>query len=486
MVKDYPKVLFISAEVAPFAKVGGLADVAGALPRALVKLGVDARVCMPLYKKIRERYRDRLEFVRWTMIRLGWRTVYSGLFKMEYEGVIYYFIDNEYYFGHDAIYLNYDFDIERFCFFQRAVLEAMGNPMDFTPDILHCNDWQTGLIPCLLEAHYKPYGYYRHVSCMYTIHNLKYQGLHAYEKIADYCDLSPNFLNDFGVLQNGVPNMMKAGIVYAQEVTTVSPTYAQEIMSDYFGEGLNHLLHHYSYKVSGILNGIDDIEYNPQKDSNLPKQYSVKTYAEGKAANKKVLQSRVGLPEKEDVPVFGMVTRLVDQKGLDLLLHVIDDMAQLDLQIVVLGTGDAQYEQALYQASQRYPEKIAACLCFDNALAHLIYAGCDAFLMPSIFEPCGLSQLISMAYGTLPIVRETGGLKDTVAPYNRFTGEGTGFSFSNINAHEFLFTLQSAYEVYRNQPQAWAKMVEEAMNGDYSWKYSAQKYLELYERARHD
>lgn len=476
-----PSILFVASEVAPFAKVGGLADVAGVLPRELNHLGADCRVILPLYKKIREKYADRLQFRRWSMIQLGWRKMYSGLFELQEQGVHYYFIDNEYYFGHDSIYLSYDFDIERYCFFQRAVLEAMGEPMDFVPDLIHCNDWQTGLIPCLLHAHYHSQGYFRQVRCIYTIHNLKYQGLHAYEKIADYCDLSSQYLNEYGVLKDGVPNFMKAGIVYADEVTTVSPTYSKEILTPYFGEGLDSVLRYYEYKLHGILNGIDLQENNPSLDPYLHRNYAFSTWKVGKAENKAALQKELGLPQEPQIPLLGMVTRMVDQKGMDLLLRVLDEMTEIPAQIVLLGTGAPLYEEGVREIASRHPDRIAACLRFDNGLAHRIYAASDLFLMPSLFEPCGLSQMISMVYGTLPVVRETGGLKDTVRPYNQFTGEGNGFSFANINAHEFLFTVQAALYLYREKPQVWEQLVSQAMHEDVSWQASAKHYLDLYQ-----
>lgn len=475
------KVLFVSAEVAPLAKVGGLADVAGALPAALNKLGVDTRVIMPLYKRIRDNYGCDLKFMRWTMIKLGWRTMYSGLFRMDLNGVTHYFIDNEYYFGHDAIYLDYDFDIERYCFFQRAVLEAMGAAMDFVPDIIHCNDWQTGLIPALLQAHYHPYGYFNQVKCFFTIHNLKYQGVHSFERIADYCDLSTAFLNDYGILKDGVPNMMKAGIVYADQVTTVSPTYAEEIKQPYYGEGLDGVLSYYSFKLKGILNGIDCREYNPATDSHLVRTYSSSDVKEGKAANKAALQAELGLNVEPDRPLLAMITRMVDQKGMDLLLRVLGEIAGIPTQVVVLGTGEHRYEEGTRICAGYFKENIRACLTFDNALAHRIYAAADIFLMPSLFEPCGLSQLIAMNYGTLPVVRETGGLKDTVTPYNQYTMEGNGFSFTNINAHDFLNVVRNACDLYNDSRDIWDRLVQNAMHKDVSWQKSAECYKELYE-----
>ncbi len=474
------KVLMISSEVAPFAKVGGLADVVGVLPNYLAGMGVDARVIMPLYKRIKDKYSDRLEFVRWSMLKMGWRSMYSGLLKMEMNGVTYYFIDNEYYFNYDSIYLDYSFDIERFCFFQRAVLEAMGDPMGFEPDILHCHDWQAGMVPVLLDAHYHPSGYHTHVKCVYTIHNLKYQGIHGVERIADLMDLPASYLTEYGVLKDGVPNFMKAGIVYSHAVTTVSPTYANEIMTDFYGEGLDGILRNYAYKLRGILNGIDLVAYNPKTDKYIAQNYDVESWETGKAACKLALQEEMSLSCPREWPLIGMITRVVDQKGLDLLLRILDELLDNNTSMVVLGTGDPFYENALKDVAIRRGDRFRAYITFDNALAHRIYAGSDMFMMPSLFEPCGLSQMISMRYGTVPIVRETGGLKDTVFPYNQFTGTGNGFSFSNINAHECLFTTKYACHVYNNSREAWKGLVESGMNGDFSWDRSADSYLDVY------
>lgn len=474
------KILFVSSEVAPFAKVGGLADVVGVLPGVMVGMGCDARVVMPLYRQIKQQYGDRLQFLRWTMLKLGWRSMYSGLFSLEQDGVTHYFIDNEYYFGHDAIYQDYSFDIERFCFFQRAVLEALGEPMDFEPDILHCNDWQSGMIPVLLDAHYRPHGYHTAVKTVLTIHNLKYQGIHGVERIADLCDLPPQYMTGYGVLKDGVPNFLKAGIVYADAVTTVSPTYAQEILTVYYGEGLDGVLRNYAYKLTGILNGIDLVDYNPATDPYLAKTYTVKTVTAHKAVCKAALQERQGLSVNPGAPLLGMITRLVDQKGIDLLTRVLDEMLYDGMQVVILGTGDPYYEDSLRQMAGRRPDQLSINITYNNELAHQIYAGCDIFLMPSLFEPCGLSQMIAMRYGTVPIVRETGGLKDTVSPYNQFTGEGNGFSFSNINAHELLFTAKYACDIYRHNQEAWQALVENGMKGDYGWNGKAAQYLELY------
>ncbi len=475
------KILFVTSELAPLAKAGGLGDVAGALPSALRAIGIDVRVMMPLYKQIKDRYIDDLQFIRWSMIRMGWRTMYSGLFSMTFNGVPIYFIDNEFYFGHSQLYLDYSFDIERFSFFQRAVLEALGMPMDFEPDILHLNDWQSGMIPVLLDAHYKPYGYHGQIRSVYTIHNLKYQGIHGRERIADLLDLPDRYMSEWGVLKDGVPNFMKSGIVYADRVTTVSPTYAGEIMTDYFGEGLNHLLQSMAYKVSGILNGIDEQVYNPATDTRIAANYTAETWQTGKAACKEALQTELGLTVDPELPLAAMITRLVDQKGLDLLTRVIDEMLADGMQIAILGTGDAEYENTLRGMAARNPEQLAVRIMFDQAMSHRFYAGADLFLMPSLFEPCGLSQMISFRYGTVPLVRETGGLRDTVVDFDPETGEGNGFSFPNINAHEFLFKTKEACQLFRTDKATWKLLVERGMTGDYSWTRSAGLYKALYD-----
>jgi len=474
------KVLLVSSEVSPFVKVGGLADVVGALPVELNKQGVDARVVLPLYKKVKVKYADQLKFLGWRMVHMGWRSLYAGLFSLEQNGTVFYFVDNEYYFNFDQIYVEYVFDIERYCFFQRAVLDFLGDFMNFEPNVLHCNDWQTGMIPMLLDAHFKKNGYHTDVQTVYTIHNLKYQGVHSTEVVKEMLDLPDEYIREDFCIKDRAINFMKAGIVFSNSVTTVSPTYAYEIMTDYYGEGLNWTLQKYAYKVSGILNGMNDLEYDPATDDKIPMKYTIKTYEKGKAACKKSLQEQLGLEVNPGAPLCAMISRLVDQKGLDLLLYVLEEILYDGMQVVILGTGDPYYERALVDIANRNPGKMCACIDFDGALAHTIYAGSDIFLMPSIFEPCGLSQLVSMAYGSVPIVRETGGLKDTVTPYNEFTGEGNGFSFANINAHEFLFVTKYAADLYRNHKDVWNKIIETGMKGDYSWKKSAAEYAGLF------
>ncbi len=475
-----PSVLFVSAEAAPFAKVGGLADVVGTLPGVLVKESCDARVIMPFYRKVKERYGDKARFLSWSMIRLGWRSQYCGLYTYVHEGVRYYFIDNEYFFGHEKIYVEYTFDIERFSFFQRAVLSVLGAPIDFTPDILHCSDWQSAMIPCLLKAHYQSCGYFTEMKTILTIHNIKYQGIHSKEMIEDIMDLPLGIMNPDGVLFNGSANFLKAGIVYADAVTTVSPSYAREILTREYGEGLDGILWQHEGKLSGILNGIDCTEYDPQSDPLIPARYSAGNAAEGKRICKRSLQKELGLRLSERTPLAGMVTRLVDQKGIDLLIGAFRDIAGIPVQLAILGTGDPYYEKNLTDLAAEQPSGVSVSVTFDNALAHRIYAAADIFLMPSLFEPCGLSQMIAMRYGAVPLVRETGGLRDTVLPYNEFTGEGTGFSFRNAVPGELSHILGYAVTVYRKKKEAWEWLIRAGMDADFSWTTSARRYLDVY------
>ncbi len=475
------KILYVTSEMVPLASTGGLGDVSGSLPGALRRLGHDVRVIMPLYKTIKESYASQLQFVRWSIIRLGWRTMYSGLFQMEVNGVPLYLIDNDFYFGHDSLYIDYSFDIERFSFFQRAVLEALGEPMDFFPDLLHLNDWQSGMIPVLLESHYQKNGYFTDLRTLLTIHNLKHQGIHGRENVMDLFDLSDDYMTEDKVLKDGSPNFLKAGIVFANRVSTVSPTYAKEITTAYFGEGLDQLLLSFGWKLTGILNGIDTELYDPETDPELVSSYSLKSWMKGKAACKKALQQECHLPKEPKIPLLSMVTRLDSQKGLDLLLHILDELLEEDVQFVLLGTGDPAYEKALSEIESRHPGKMRALITYDRLLSRRIYAGADLFVMPSLFEPCGLSQMIAMRYGTLPLVRQTGGLADTVEAYNKYEKTGTGFGFLNINAHELLYTAKEAVELYREDREAWSNMVQQAMSGDYSWTRSAKTYETLYE-----
>jgi starch synthase len=474
-----PKVLFLASEMTPFAKVGGLADVVGTLPAALQALGVDARVVMPLYAPIKRRFIDRMTLLDERTIRLGWRSQFSALYVMNHEGVPVYFVDNEFYFGHDRVYVEYGFDIERFAFFQRAVLDALGDPMSFLPDVLHCNDWQSAMVPFLLESHYRPSGYHVGLKTVFTIHNLMYQGLCAKETAADLFDIPAPYLREDGILSGTAANPMKAGIRYSDAVTTVSPTYAREILTLEFGEGLDGLLRARGNVLSGILNGIDEKDFDPSTDFFLDSHFGPADVFTGKPACRRALRKELGLRDDASI-VAGMVTRLYEQKGIDLVLEILEAVVAEGIQLAILGTGDSRFENALREAAERHPGRMAFVSAFDEGLAHRIYAGADLFLMPSRFEPCGLSQMIAMRYGTLPVVRETGGLKDTVIPYNEHTGEGTGFSFRNAVSSELLAVLRNAVEVHRTRPAAFERLMMAAMAQDFSFRRSAERFESVY------
>jgi starch synthase len=474
------KILMAASEAAPFAKSGGLADVLGSLPAALNRQGVDARVIMPKYGTIPLDLKDRMLHKHTIYVNVGWKNQYCGIEQAEYNGVTYYFIDNEYYFKREGLYGYYD-EAERFAFFCRAVLEALPW-LDFQPDILHCHDWQGGMIPVLLEAHYRNLDPYRDISTMFTIHNLKYQGEFTIQTFRDMFGLGEDYFTSDKLEFYGNASFLKGGLVYSHVLTTVSGTYAEEIQDSFYGERLDGLLRARRSSLHGIVNGIDYKEYNPEADPFLYKNYNRENLA-AKIENKTALQRDLDLPVNEEIPVIGLISRLVDQKGLDLIACVLDEILEEDLQFIVLGTGDHRYEQLFRDAASRFPGKVSANIRFDNGLAHKIYAAADLFLMPSLFEPCGLGQIISLRYGTLPIVRETGGLKDTVFSYNEITGEGNGFSFTNYNAHDMLYTIRRALTIYRDKA-VWAKLQRAAMAGDYSWQHSAERYIDLYRSMR--
>lgn len=472
------KVLFVSSEVHPFMKTGGLADVASALPKALRALGVDVRIIMPKYSEIPQEYSSKMIHLANFGVSVGWRNQYCGLEYLLHEDVPVYFVDNEYYFKRPGCYGYYD-DGERFAFFCRAVLESVPYMEDFVPDVIHCNDWHTGIIPVYLQDVYYDHPALRNARSIFTIHNLKYQGVFSTAILEDLLGLNMGYyVEDKLKFRDGV-SFMKAGIVYADRVTTVSETYAKEIMDPYYGEGLHGLLWEKSAKLSGITNGIDADLYDPKTDKTIYVNYTQRSLSK-KEINKTALQQELGLPVNPDIPVIGMITRLVRQKGLDLVTCVMEEMLKMDLQFVLLGTGDTDYQDFFSYYNTAYPGKVAAYIGFDNVLANRIYAGADLFLMPSLFEPCGISQMVSMRYGTIPIVRETGGLKDTVTPYNEYTGEGNGFSFANFNAHEMLDMIRYAVTQYDNKP-AWKKLMTNAMKTSNDWKHQAGKYLELYQ-----
>lgn len=472
------KILFAASECVPFVKTGGLADVIGALPGELIRAGAEVRVILPLYRAISADVRDDLEHVLYFYINLGWRRQYVGIEKLEKGGVTYYFIDNEQYFGRDYIYGSGDDEGERFAFFSKAVLEAIAK-IDFVPDVIHCHDWQTGLVPVLLKAQYRQLPLYRDIRTVFTIHNLHFQGLYPIPATEELLSLGDWAYTMDNLEYYGQASFIKGGIVFADRVTTVSPTYAQEILTPYYGDGLDGLLRARSESLSGILNGIDTAEYDPQTDPLIEVNYSAKTF-EKKRQNKLALQKELGLEEDADAPLIGMVSRLSSQKGFDLVERVLDGIMNTDAQVVVLGMGEGKYMDLFGWAQWKYSRRLAASFQMNHRLAHRIYAAADLFLMPSMFEPCGLSQLISLRYGTLPIVRETGGLRDTVLSYNQYTGEGNGFTFFNYNAHDMLHVIERAVSVYRDERDVFDGLAKRAMGGEYGWDQSAKKYLRLY------
>ena len=471
------KVLFAASEAVPFAKTGGLADVIGSLPKELAKQGLDVRVILPKYEDIPAQWTERMETVAVFTVRMGWRQQYCGILKLEHEGIPFYFVDNEYYFRRKGCY-GYGDDAERFAFYCLAVMDAMQH-IDFIPDVIHCHDWQAGMIPVLYRAHFSYQPRYAHIKTVMTVHNLKYQGVFGKEQFKDYFALGDEHFTGYALEQYGGASFMKGGLLYSDYITTVSPSYADEIQTPFYGEYLDSLLRSQSFRLKGIVNGIDYDELDPMTDPHLEVHY--RDSVEDKRKNKLKLQERLGLPVREDVPMIALVTRLVEQKGLSLIDRVIEELMQLDVQWVVLGTGEQRYEQMFRWAAERYPDKMAACITFDEGLARQIYAGSDLFLMPSQFEPCGIGQLIAMRYLSVPLVRETGGLKDTVQPYNEFTGEGTGFSFAHYNAHDMLYTVQRAVSYY-NQEEVWTNLLNNIKEKDFSWHRSAQQYAELYEQ----
>ena len=474
------KILFASSEVAPFIKTGGLADVAGSLPQALAREGHEVKVILPLYEGINGDWRSQMTFLQYFNVTLAWRQVYCGLFQLEREGVTYWFVDNEYYFKRWQLYGHFD-DCERYAYFSRAVLESMGH-LDWAPDIIHCNDWQTALIPVyLLEEKYR-IPQLGNARTVFTIHNIEYQGRYGDQVLQDVIGLDKSYFNEGMLAYFGDVNLMKGAILASNFVTTVSPTYAQELRTPFYGRGMDGVINQQSGKIQGILNGIDVDLYDPATHPGLASNFSVKALVKGKAACKQALQQAVGLQENPDTPIIACVSRLVGHKGFSLITDVLHEIMGMDVQMVVLGTGDWQYEEAFRHAQSQYPGRFAAQITYSAPLSDMIYAGADLFLMPSISEPCGLSQMIAMRFGTVPVVRETGGLKDTVFPYNKFTGEGRGFTFSDINAGDMLWVLREAVDLYHSDTKAWRGLQKEGMTADFSWTNSARQYLDIYQR----
>ncbi|WP_227396853.1 glycogen synthase GlgA [Jeotgalibacillus aurantiacus] len=473
------KVLFAVSECAPFVKSGGLGDVAGALPKELKKLGTDVRVMLPKYSLISDELLSKAKKIKSITVQVGWRNQYCGIETLEHGGITYYLIDNEYYFKRDSLYGHYD-DAERFAFFSRAVLDSLP-VIPFKPDVIHCHDWHTGIVPFLLDRKYKQDSFYKSMKTVFTIHNLQFQGLFPQSILGDLLNLEDHYFHSGELEFNGAVSFMKGAILSSNALTTVSPTYKDEIQTHFFGEKLDGLLRDQSFKLSGILNGIDTESYHPELDSYITKPYSLKTVAD-KKENKKALQKEFNLPVTDSVPVIAMVTRLTEQKGLSLVKRVMHELINEEaFQLVVLGSGDPEFEGYFHYLATAFPEKTGVYIGFSEALAHRIYAGADYFLMPSLFEPCGLSQLISLQYGTIPIVRETGGLNDTVHSWNEADETGNGFTFTNYNAHDMKHTIKRALSYYKDQ-NVWPKLQENAMSGDYSWARSAGEYQTLYQR----
>ena len=471
------KVLYAASEAVPFCKTGGLADVAGSLPPALAAQGVETAVILPLYRRVKERFADRLTFLCYDYVDLAWRHAYCGLFSLKKDGVTWYFLDNEQYFGRPELYGCAD-DGERFGFFSRAVVKMLDH-LDFWPDVIHCNDWQTALIPIYLKDDGVREERYRSVRTVLTIHNIEYQGRYDPYCLGGLFGLDRGWVDDGTLLLDGDLNLLKGAILTADAVNAVSPTYAQELKNPYFAHRMEGILTQCGYKLSGVLNGIDMKLYDPAADPRIAANYTAENIS-GKAADKAALQKALGLRPEPETPIIAMVSRLVTHKGLDLIREVMGDIMELPVQFVLLGSGDAAYEDFFRHAAERWPERMAIRLGYDEALSMAIYAGADLFLMPSRSEPCGLSQMIAMRYGTVPIVRETGGLKDTVQPYEAWRDAGTGFTFANYSSADMLHVIREAVYLYKDYPDAFARLRRRAMERDFSWKRSAGDYLKIY------
>lgn len=466
------KVLYATSEALPFIASGGLGDVAGSLPHALRKRLIGCRVVLPMYDTIKQELKDTMKFITHISVPVAWRRQYCGIFEAKYNGVIYYLIDNQYYFKRDTIYGHYD-DAERFAFFSRAVLEIIPY-IDFKPDIIHCNDWQTALTPVYYSAMYANSPGYENIKTIFTIHNIQYQGVYGKELLEDVLGIPADKAS---LLEyDGCINFMKGAIECADKVTTVSPSYADEILDPWYSHGLDSILNERRYKLRGILNGIDTVGYDPATDKCIKANFSANDIS-GKKIDKEELQKEMGLPVKPGVPVIGMVTRLVSHKGLDLVKGILDELlATSEMQLVVLGSGDYEYESYFRWIAEKYPDKVGLRIGFVPELARKIYAGADMFLMPSKSEPCGLSQMVALRYGTVPIVRETGGLRDSITDCG--DGKGNGFTFKSYNAHDMLDAIRRALTLYYNGD--WNELVLRALNCDFSWGRSANAYIRLY------
>lgn len=470
------KILFAAAEAAPFIKTGGLGDVIGSLPKALQANDLEVRVVLPKYGDIPKEYVDGMVYKTSLYVPIANTNQYCGIMELEYNGVIFYFLDNEFYFKRSGLY-GFEDDAERFGFFCRAILEALPH-LNYIPDIIHCHDWHTAMVGLYLQSYYKKI--YNNLHTVFTIHNLKYQGVFPYQTLKNVLELGDEYFNIDGLEFYGQINFMKGALNFADLITTVSPSYAKEILNAEYGEGLHGLLYKRRKELAGIVNGIDHQTYNPSCDEHIYASYS-HNQPEYKSTNKAKLQAMLGLPVDSSAPLMAMITRLVDQKGISLLEGVLEEILSLGVQLVILGTGDWHYENLFRLAEKRFPTQISANITFNPVLAHRVYAGSDMFLMPSQFEPCGLGQLIALRYGSIPIIRQTGGLKDTVQSYHAATGSGNGFSFVNYNPEELLRTVKEAVTLYR-QPLVWQRIVSNAMKCDYSWTQSAKEYKKTYKK----
>ncbi|MGY3780142.1 glycogen synthase GlgA [Streptococcus gallolyticus] len=473
------KILFVAAEGAPFAKTGGLGDVIGALPKSLVKNGNEVAVVLPYYDMIDAKFGDQIEDVLYYYTEVGWRHQYVGVKRIVKENVTFYFLDNQYYFYRGHIYGDWD-DGERFAFFQLAAIELM-EKVDFIPDVVHVHDYHTAMIPFLLKEKYHWINAYKDIKTVLTIHNLEFQGQYDSGMLSDLFGVGYERYADGTLRWNDCLNWLKAGILYSDRVTTVSPSYAQEIMTPTFGKGLDQILRMESGKLIGITNGIDTDLYNPETDPHIPEHFSVKDLS-GKAKDKRALQERVGLPVRDDVPLIGIVSRLTDQKGFDLVVNELNNILHFDLQVVLLGTGYTEFENSFAWFGSAFPDKMSANITFDIELAQQIYAASDIFLMPSAFEPCGLSQMMAMRYGTLPLVHEVGGLRDTVSPYNQYEKTGTGFSFQDFSGYWLTRTVEKAVDLYYSNKEDWSMLQKNAMTTDFSWDSASKSYEDLYEQ----
>lgn len=473
------RVLFAASEANPFIKTGGLGDVIGALPRELKNLDIDARIIIPRYSNIRQDLLNDMVFIKSFNVPIGWRNQHCEVFEYTYDGVIYYFIGNDYYFNRNEIYGHLD-DGERFAFFSRAILNFI-KENDWCPDIIHCNDWQTGMLPVMLRVEYSKDSFYSNIKTVFSIHNLLFQGNFNPVVLPELFGYDYNLYDNMSLELNQCVSYMKGGINFCDKISTVSRNYAEEIKTKEYGENLEGLLSYRWNDLIGIVNGIDYNEYNPENDMYICKNYGIYNLHD-KIENKRNLQQSLGLPVNDDAPVVSIVSRLTSQKGIDLIINSIEPILERGAQLVVLGTGEERYENYFRYLQDKYRNNVSANITFDNGLAHRIYAGSDMFLMPSMFEPCGLGQLIALRYGTIPIVRETGGLKDTVTPYNEITGVGNGFSFREYKSEDLSLIMNYALDVYYNNRDGWNSLVYQAVTSDNSWYKSANEYKNLYER----